>query len=201
MGRTFELLYFPPLDYCAALLSSEQPQFLLSSPWQKQSYRNRCYIDGPNGRVMLNIPIRHDGARQMADIKISYTENWCHRHQQAIISTYGQAPFFEALIDEIRAALNAKPQFLWQLNWRIMSMITRWLRLKQKPELLKDENPCGSDDFHPKKPSPVATFPPYPQTFDHRKGFEPNLSVLDLVFNEGPAAYDYLKELSLKMTR
>lgn len=195
--------YTGSLDYWAAIIQSNSLILETQESFSKQSYRNRCYIDSPNGPLMLNLPIKHGSASKIDEIAISYQEDWPLKHWQAIQTSYGQSPFFEAIAEDLQAILFQRYSNLWSLNEALRQQIAQWLRVDLPIEYTQGWNPTPSnptvldwrEQIHPKKPSVVAAFPTYPQEFDHKHGFLANLSILDLLFQEGPAAYDYLKDL------
>ncbi len=196
----FSISYWGPLDYYSALLQAESIQFEQWESFPKQSYRNRCYIASPNGKLLLNIPIVHSTKGQIKDTRIATNENWSQKHWQALKSAYGSSPFFDSLAPELELFYQKEWSFLLDLNLASVELTESWLRLKLKYQLSEAWQAEAKDcldlreGFHPKKNS-AASFKPYPQVFDHKHGFLANLSILDLIFNEGPAAYDYLREV------
>ena len=198
MTGLFSTAYLGPISYYKDLLSCSKIRIEYHESWQKQSYRNRCYIDSPNGALMLNIPVEHPGGKQLInDVKISYQDNWPVKHWQAIQTSYNGAPFFEVLGPDLKDILDQKPVFLIDLNLKLQQMLFSWLRVDSKiaqTETWQANMNTGvdfRDSHHPKRDSGKA-LNPYPQVFDHKHGFTSNLSVIDLLFNEGPASYDYL---------
>lgn len=201
MQGLFSLCYFGPISYYQDLISCEKIVFESCESWQKQSYRNRMYIDGPNDQLMLNIPIEHQAGKQLyPDIKISYKDNWVNKHWQALKTSYNGSPFFDVLGPDILRVYTKKPVFLYDLNIELNQLVFQWLNLKieiiQSDEWKQDPSPLLDfrEKHHPKKPL-VQNFTTYPQVFKHKSEFKPNLSILDLLFNEGPAAYGHLLSL------
>ncbi len=197
MRGHFSTAYLPPITWWAKSLQYSEVCLERHESWQKQSYRNRCYILGPNGRQMLNIPILHnENKSSMGTVEISYDENWQHTHWQAMKTAYGSAPFFEILGPELQELYSKKIPRLFDWNRELITLMLNWLQVdieittteSWKPILKNDHR----EDFHPKKKG-NQEFKPYPQVFDDRREFEPNLSIVDLLFNEGPAAFDYLR--------
>jgi len=196
----FSLAYWAPVDYYASLLKFDSICFEQWESFPKQSYRNRCYIDSPNGKLMLNFPVDHSSKKQIKDTRLSTKEKWQQKHWQALISSYGNSPFFDAIAPEIELFYQKDWQFLIDLNLACHELIGKCLRLSNDFYLssswqIEDQNELDlREKFHPKKDS-QTDFTAYPQVFDHKHGFLKNLSVLDLIFNEGPASYDYLQQL------
>jgi len=199
-GGLFSLSYWGPISYYAALI--KYPRICLEQydHFQKQSYRNRCYIDGPNGELMLNIAIEKGHKQLTRDAKFSASQEWSQKHWQALITSYGSSPFFDALAPEIERLFQQEFPSLALLNFQSTLLILKWLRYEGIVELSKEyqHEPIDWEDlresFSPKRRQDNS-FLPYPQVFDHKSGFKPELSILDLIFNEGPLAYDYLEQL------
>lgn len=198
MKGLFSLSYLGPVLYYRDLIQCSEVFFEVQESWQKQSYRNRCYIDGPNGTLMLNIPIVHKGSKQLyKDVQISYHDNWAAKHWQAIQTTYNASPFFDVLGLDLKEVLDQRIPKLMDLNLELNRLLLHWMRFKPTINLTEDWRPVYEEgkDYrevhHPKKERHIK-LPSYPQVFDTKYGFRQNLSVIDLLFNEGPAAFDYL---------
>lgn len=182
----------------------------------KQTYRNRCLIPAANGVQALTVPVeRPDEGRQdktlMKDIRISEHGNWRHLHWNALLSAYGESPFFEYYADEIRPFFEKRWDFLFDFNQEITMKMCELLDLRPRTEstesywvretkdLLtgKGKNP-GAVDFRdvirPKHPGGDMEFQvrKYYQVYELKYGFQPNMSILDLLFNEGNEAVLYL---------
>ena len=185
----------------------------------KQTYRNRCVIATANGTQTLTVPIeRYDGTKcAMRDIRISDHGNWRHLHWNALVSAYGETPFFEFYADDLRPFFEKRHTFLFDLNLDIMHTMCQLLDVRPQVTLseqyivlpseddaavsaaiLTDKSLTDFVDFReairPKHPLPDADFNPTPyyQVRAQRHGFLPNLSILDLLFNEGPEGIFYL---------
>lgn len=171
----------------------------------KQTYRNRCVIATANGTQTLTVPIeRYDGTKcPMRDIRISDHGNWRHLHWNALVSAYGETPFFEFYADDLRPFFEKRHTFLFDLNLDIMHTMCQLLDVR--PQVTLSEHyivlPSENDEvidfreaIRPKHPLPDADFNPTPyyQVRAQRHGFLPNLSILDLLFNEGPEGIFYL---------
>ena len=162
-------------------------------------------IPTTNGPLSLTIPTNHDISLSMKDIRISDHANWRHVHWNALLSAYGESPFFEYYQDDIRPFYEKKYEFLFDFNMEITEKMIELLDIRPKISIteayiqskeLKEEDEIKDfrDAIRPKKPLPDAEFVPkrYYQVYGQKHGFLPNMSILDLLFNEGNEAIFYL---------
>ncbi len=185
--------------------------------YQKQSYRNRCRFYGAEGIQTLSFPIIHKGGthkQPIADIEVDYSTPWLQQHQKAIISAYRTSAYFEYYMDELFALMNEKPQKLLNLNMMLteffISKTGIAVDLRMTEDFSRDGNQKAPDGrivicedlreaIHPKRPDTIlkdyGLEKPYFQVFSPKHGFQSNLSIMDLLFNEGPDSILYLKTL------
>lgn len=204
--------YFPPVEYFALLARDFIPGSTAGDTsiyieacehFVKQSWRTRCTILGPNGPEILQVPIVHDGARILRDIRVEYATPWIVRTQRALDAAYQSSPFFEHYADGIFSILESQPETLLELNTALTRHILKRLGITVRLTLTEEYTPEGSlpDDYrsvlHPKRENAVlrelGLDRPYYQVFSQKFGFTRGLSVLDLLFNEGPDALLFLK--------
>ena len=185
--------------------------------YQKQSYRNRCRFYGAEGVQTLSFPIIHkDGTHKqpIADIKIDYSTPWLQQHQKAIVSAYRTSAYFEYYMDELFEIMDGRPARLLDLNMQLTGFFIEKTGIAVELRLTEDFSRDGSqtaqdgstvicedlrETIHPKRPDTIlrdyGLEKPYFQVFSPKHGFQSNLSIMDLLFNEGPDSILYLKAL------
>lgn len=195
--------YFPSISHFVAIAQSDLVTFEMDDNFQKQTNRNRMYIYSPNGIQLLNIPIKHskEAHQKTKDVRLETAFDWQKQHFKSLEAAYRTSPFFEYFEDDIAPIFQKKHTFLMDLNLETMSVVSKCLGLEF------DYNET-SEYFHEvtdqidlrglingKKDTSV--FEPYTQVFGEKHGYLNNLSILDLLFNEGRYALDYLKKQRL----
>lgn len=191
--------YFPSISHFAVMAQSENITFEMEDNFQKQTNRNRTYIYSPNGIQLLNIPVKHSNKshQKTKDVLIENEFDWQKQHFKSLEAAYRSSPFFEFFEDDIRPVFEKQHQFLMDLNLEVLEITTKCLRMKLKYEKTTEyfHKVNNVADFrilaNGKKDQNV--FEKYTQVFNDKHGFINNLSVLDLLFNEGKFAMDYLK--------
>lgn len=143
----------------------------------------------------LRFPTVHNGEHSIARVQVDYSTPWVRQTEYAIETAYMSSPFFIYYRDELFGILDSRPRTLWDLNSAITDFFRRKIGLTTEIVLWNGEDP--GEDYrelvHPKK-MPVMETAPYWQVFRDKFGFVPNLSVMDLLFNEGPESICYLRK-------
>ncbi len=196
--------YLPPISYMALLVQKHSAIIEFEENFEKQSYRNRCVILGANGIQKLTVPVIHTGGKtKIKDLKISYAEDWPTNHWRSLVSAYKGRPFFDILGQDLHEALTTRPTYLVDLNRRFLNIILDWLQtdihVSQTEAFIPPTNLANDFRYkiHPKSSSIITSAPPYFQHFNQHSPFVSDLSVIDLIFSEGRASWDYLNELKL----
>ena len=231
--------YFGPIQWYQKLNRYDECLIERHESFIKQTYRNRMLIPTTNGPLSLTIPTNHNTSLAMKDIRISDHANWRHVHWNALLSAYGESPFFEYYQDDIRPFYEKKYEFLFDFNMEITEKMIELLDIRPKISITSEyiqseelrvksieseELKVKSEEFNglvnhkvqssnlkvqskevqsivdfreairPKKPLPDAEFESkrYYQVYEQKFGFQPNMSILDLLFNEGNEAIFYL---------
>lgn len=195
---TFSCCYLPPIEYFFYLINCENAIIDIHENFVKQTFRNRTSILSPNGKLDLVIPLLKKGKQsKIKNIKIAYYENWKKTHWKSIESAYRNSPYFEYYEDDFRPFFMEKKQdSLIDFNLQLLSKIIEILDIDV--ELKKSDSYISNEDsivdyrtISPKKNNNLI-FDEYIQVFSNKTGFITNLSILDLIFNEGPNAKNYL---------
>lgn len=191
--------YLAPLSYYALIIKSPNSIIEQYEHFKKQTIRNRCSIYSSNGSLVLSVPkVRKSSSKTLIkDIQICYTEPWQKIHWNAIQSSYNSSPFFEYYMDEIFVIYNTKEKYLIDLNLKTHQLILKFLQIDSKINLSNNYNSQTElEDFRDKKFQSINN-PVYDQVFSIKKGFTPNLSIIDLVFNLGPESNNYLEKIEV----
>ena len=202
--------YFGPISQWVAFVQAGKVIFENEDNYQKQTYRNRMYIYDANGRLTLNIPIKHSAAlgldkkghQKYKDVQIENDFGWQTQHWRAFKASYQTSPFFEFYEDELHPLYHKEYKFLMDFNYDCMEFVADCLQIDWKFEktsefILDPKDQVNFRNLVNAKSS--VGFKPleYTQVFDSKAGFLPNLCILDLIFNEGNAALSYLKAQEL----
>lgn len=205
--------YFPPIEYFAYLAKCSI-YIEAQENYEKQSYRNRCRILTGQGVEDLRVPIVHNGARKITEILVDYSTPWVRQTKYAIETAYSSSPFFEYYKDQLFAILDSHPETLWDLDLQLIRFFCAKIGINPDIRFTEEyicavsaESPDHSTDslhplpheslidmrasIHPKRPLDYHGRE-YWQVFKDRFGFIPNLSIMDLLFNEGPESLGYL---------
>jgi hypothetical protein len=196
---TIDLQYLPSLEYFCVIIKHDEIKIEAHEYFEKQSYRNRCIIQTTNKIDSLTVPVQNGNKKVLIrDLKIDYSQDWTRRHWGAIHSAYGKSPFFEYYAEYFKNILEKKPDFLFDLNLNFLTICLKLLRLEKNIIFTENYEKTVENDWrgqiHPKRHfetnkvyQPLA----YRQNFGNE--FEPNLSILDLLFCQGNQAMNILK--------
>ncbi|WP_188620618.1 WbqC family protein [Flavobacterium suaedae] len=195
--------YFPSISHFVAMVQAEKITFEVEDNFQKQTNRNRMYIYSPNGIQLLNIPVKHSkGERQkFKDTKIEWAFDWQKQHFKSLEAAYRTSPFFEYFEDDIRPIFEKKHTFMMDLNFEILDIVAECLgtsiSFDKTEEYFHEVENMKDYRFLTNGKKDTSEFDAYTQVFNDKHGYLNNLSILDLLFNEGRYALDYLKEQKL----
>lgn len=209
---TLSTAFLPPIEYFALMvkaysgsLAKCQVEIESQESFLKQTYRNRFYFLGSQGREYLIVPIKHGQSNLITDIEIDYSTPWTTKLQRALDSAYRTAPFYDYYAEGLYKILFSGETKLYTLNLRIIEYMVAAFRLPveigETTEFCKE---LEGEDYRyaltPKSPNTIlkdlGLGKEYFQVFSPRFGFTDGLSAIDLLFNEGPAAWEYLMRAS-----
>ncbi|MDO3625483.1 WbqC family protein [Mucilaginibacter sp. BT774] len=199
-GAVLPMFYLPPVEYFAQL-NKYNPDFVIEKyeHFPKQTYRNRANIYSPDGTLTLVVPVVKGSKvhTPVKDVKISYDFQWQRLHWMSLQGCYRRSAYFEYYEDEFALFYEKKETFLFDYNDQLLQLTLKLLKIKATvnyTESYEAEYSALADfrqTIHPKKESGFQQ-KPYFQVFEERHGFIKNLSIVDLLFNQGPQSINYL---------
>ncbi len=205
--------YLPSVRYFTKFLLPGYVVIEDDENYLKQSYRNRCIVAGPNGPQALVVPVKRGSFHKthIRDIVVEDTLPWLTGHLHTLKAAYRSSPFYDYYIDDLAKVLRKNRHFLLDLNLNLLKALFTMLDINTPFSLTgKYYQPQDNkhvldyrETIHPKKKAPDSLYQPivYHQVFDDRYGFLPDLSIIDLIFNEGPDALPILQKCLVSKTR
>jgi hypothetical protein len=202
MTALFTTAYFPSISFMTRFLAEKEPIIEIWETYHKQTYRNRCRVMTANGVESLSVPVvKTNGNHTMTkDVIISPIEPWQHIHSRCLESAYKASPYFDHYYDYLKPIFEDHFERLIDLNDATLMAVLKILKVKKDIVHTTDYVHKTENDFRevfsPKNIPKSSSFPAYYQVFNTKFPFTPDLSVLDLIFNEGPEAVDYFTRIS-----
>jgi hypothetical protein len=191
--------YLPPVEYFSIISGADEIFIEKEENYLKQTYRNRCYILSAHGPQLLSVPVYLGSLHKtpVKDIRIDYSKRWQQVHIRAITASYNSSPYFEFYFENIEKIISRNYDFLLDLNMDLTESVLEILKMKKVISYTTNFEPVGvmECDFRYKitpKEKSHFTVKEYFQVFNKGEGFVPGLSIIDLVFNMGPDAVDFL---------
>ncbi len=187
--------YLAPIQYFTKFVEYDKVIIEAHENFIKQTYRNRCKIYAANGELSLSIPVKKNAPKtKIKELQIDYDTNWRKLHWKSIESAYNSSPFFEYYIDDFSPFYTKKFKYLFDFNTELLKMILENIDISTNIDFTETffNNEYEMDDFreqiHPKNRDVDKNFKiiEYTQVFQSKHSFIPNLSIVDLLFNEGP---------------
>lgn len=196
-----DLHFLGNIAYYQKLLEYKEVIFEAEENFVRASYRNRCEICGPNGKSILTAQVKGGRKkRKYKEVALAYEHNWNKIHWHTLESNYRSSPYFEFYEDQFEPFYKKEYDSLFELNVEMFELINKLLGLNIKysfTEVFNKSAAEGVDDFRgqfmPNKAIDTSKMQEYIQVFSSKNGFFPNLSILDILFCEGPNAVSYLK--------
>ena len=191
--------YLPPVDYFSSISEADEIFIEKEENYLKQTYRNRCYILSAHGPQLLSVPVYLGSLHKtpIKEIRIDYSKRWQQVHLRAMTASYSSSPYFEFYFENIEKIISENHEFLLDLNKALTDSVLKILRLEKIISYTTHfetpgENP--NDFRYTVTPKIESSFQvnKYIQVFNNDSGFVPNLSIVDLIFNLGPEAGNYL---------
>jgi hypothetical protein len=202
-----ELQYLPSIAFFSNIEGKEKLILEAKEFFEKQTYRNRCHLLSSQQIEILTVPLQGANKKiKSRDIKIDNNQNWNKKHWRSIQTCYGKSPFFEFFANEFQTIYEKEYNFLWDLNLDLLTICLKITgqKIKITESVSYEKNISGNvmdarSLIHPKKPDNLnRLYKPtaYGQSFGNN--FEPNLSVIDLLMNEGPNAKNVIRQSIFK---
>jgi hypothetical protein len=199
-GAVLPMFYLPPVEYFVNL-NTYKPDILIEREehFPKQTYRNRADIYSPDGKLSLVVPVMKGSKNhtKIKDVKISYDFNWQRLHWMGLQACYRRSAYFEYYEDDFAPFYEKKYDYLFEYNEQLLHFVLKAIKMPltlNYTETYEEKYPSLTDfrsSVTPKKESDLEQ-KPYFQVFEDRKGFLKNLSIVDLLFNQGPQTINYL---------
>ncbi|MCD7962780.1 MAG: WbqC family protein [Rikenellaceae bacterium] len=196
--------YYGNIRYYTKFFQDQPVVIEAHENYQKQSYRNRCRILTANGLADLTVPVVKDSGNKIPikDVRIDYSKPWRHQHWYSIMSAYKNSAYYDYYYDIFEPLYSERFEFLWDLNEVIREKIFNLLKIKFEIKYSEDFYGDVENDFRnsisPQKKYNVVDknfqLVEYYQVFSDKYDFFPDLSIIDLIFCEGPNAVDILKQ-------
>ena len=190
--------YLPSTSQFLLMVNSKKLVFEINDHFLKQTYRNRTHIYGANGKLLLSIPVIHSqkNRKLLKDVKISYSHDWPTQHWKSFQISYRSSPFFEYYEDKLIDLYKRREKYLCDFNLKSIDIISEMLKINLEYVFTKkyEDNYSNKLDYRKncKKIDSKYKINKYTQVFESKHGYIENLSVLDLIFNEGPNAVNFL---------
>jgi len=191
--------YLPPVEYVSLISRADEVLVEREENYLKQTYRNRCYILSAHGPQFLSVPVYLGSLHKtpVKNIRIDYSKRWQQVHLRAMTASYNSSPYFEFYFEKVEKIISVNHNFLLDLNMELTNSVLEILKMNKPISYTTNFEPVSDmeNDFRykitPKEESPF-TLKEYCQVFNNGESFVPGLSIIDLLFNVGPDAVDYL---------
>lgn len=199
-GILLPALYLPNISYFQAIKNNEGPIIIEQyENFPKQTFRTRTEIATANGILNLMVPIVHGKKMRvrMKDVQINYDHPWQRLHWLSIQTAYRSSPYFEYYEDDFKIFYDREYDLLLDYNVEQLKLILKLLKLNREiifTEKYDSESPNEIDyrtAIHPKKPSLIVSQKPYYQLFEDNNGFQEDISIIDLLFSQGPQSKNF----------
>jgi hypothetical protein len=200
MKLVLSTAYLPPISYFKQLLNADEVIIERHEHFVKQTYRNRCHIAAANGLLSLSIPLQKLGDKEsISEKRISYAEDWQSLHWRSLVSAYKSSPYFEYFEADFKLFYEKEHELLFEYNLELLKLLLKLMRIEREIKFTGEYNSIYENTvdlrnaISPKIESAQNTRSYY-QVFANKNGFIPNLSIVDLLFNEGLGALELLSE-------
>lgn len=199
-GVVLPMCYLPPVEFFVEL-NKHKPDILIEREehFPKQTYRNRANIYSPDGVLSLTVPVIKGSKNHtvIKDVKISYDFRWQRSHWMGLEACYRRSAYFEYYEDDFAPFYEKSYSYLFDYNEALLQLLLKLTKIKTTisyTQTYEESYPVLTDLRNVINPKSVHTFDQktYFQVFEERHGFIKNLSIVDLLFNQGPQTINHL---------
>ncbi len=206
MSFVIDYQLFPCISYTKKLTEYKHIEFEAYESFQKMSFRNRYVISTANGLLSLTVPVL--GGREqktlIREVRIDHSTDWQTKHWRSLSSAYRKASFFEFYSGDIRNLIFSREKSLFSFNIKILEWLCKALKTNSVIGFTEKFISCYNDETDYRNYFLPQSFqkninnwsPHYSQVFEDRIGFQPNLSIIDLILSEGPNSINLLNQYS-----
>jgi hypothetical protein len=198
--------YFPNIAHFATIATADNLCFEVCDNYQKQTYRNRCDIYGANGKLSLTVPVSYTQKQRQLykDVRIANEDKWQLQHLKSIQSSYRMSPFYEYYEDDLMPLFELKADFILDFNLKCFEILCDCLQIgsNYNSSTVYEKHKSVENDYRAlvnTKNQYGLKFQDYVQVFTQKHNYISNLSILDLLFNEGPNTITYLEAQKLPL--
>lgn len=194
-------LYLPPISYFHTVLQQDADIWIEQHEhFPKQTYRARTKIATANGILDMIIPIMHGRKEHvpMKEMRINYDHDWQRLHWLSLQTAYRSSAYFEYYEDDFAPFYEQKTEFLLDYTVAQLELLLKLLKIKKEITFTESYTTdiAPDEDYRkiisPKAPSILQNQKRYYQVFEDKNGFHEDLSIVDLLFNQGPQAKSFL---------
>lgn len=190
--------------------------------YSHRTWRNRNQVKTANGLVWLSVPVLHGHDTLIENARIRYDTRWVDKHTRTLSLAYQKAPHLQPYLGEFAGLLGCGFETISQLNVAVCRWVMEKLSIRTRTMMSSELEAQGDKFERPLRilrevgataylSGPTARpytdagrireagiglefkaygYGEYPQLHG---AFAGAVSVLDLLFNTGPAARSHLK--------
>lgn len=138
--------YMPWIGYFDMIQKVDAFVFLDHVQLVKRSWQVRNRIKGPDGEVMLTLPVKGKGRLRICDVLTDSEQDWGRKHLHAIQCYYAKAPAFKEVYSAIEPFYSQIPCTVGTLNQGIISYLCKEMGISTRLFASSNMNVTGIKD-------------------------------------------------------